>query len=196
MAIIRTLKKWLTKEVIYPQTVEQAIYDTNGVRLDNKLPFSFGIDQDGNYGYKKEGADSVIPFRMNGVHIERFSVADDTSIARTINTRLSRIDNIYVFLSSGYDLSKFAKGDNVRRIALISVNYDATGLINYGRISYSHPTNANAFSTANYDADNEQSRTREIMKDGGNVTLSGKVNGMQMFFTAGCEYTVVITGKE
>lgn len=32
-------------------------------KFDEKLPFSLGIDEDGNYGYRKEGADTVIPFR-------------------------------------------------------------------------------------------------------------------------------------
>ena len=37
MAIIRQLKKWITKENIYPQPVEQAVYDAEGNRLDNKI---------------------------------------------------------------------------------------------------------------------------------------------------------------
>lgn len=37
MSVIRQLKNWFTKQNIYPQTVEQAIYDVNGRRLDNKL---------------------------------------------------------------------------------------------------------------------------------------------------------------
>lgn len=30
-----------------------------------RLPFSFGIDADGNYGYYKDGADTVTPFKKN-----------------------------------------------------------------------------------------------------------------------------------
>lgn len=37
MGIIRQLKNWFTKQNIYPQTVEQAIYDSEGRRLDNKI---------------------------------------------------------------------------------------------------------------------------------------------------------------
>lgn len=37
MGIIRQLRNYFTKQNIYPQTVEQAIYDTEGRRLDNKL---------------------------------------------------------------------------------------------------------------------------------------------------------------
>ena len=34
--------------------------------LSTKIPFSFGIDSDGNYGYIKAGADAVTPFK-NGI---------------------------------------------------------------------------------------------------------------------------------
>ena len=36
--------------------------NTNFTTLNNKVPFSFGIDANGNYGYIKDGADTVIPF--------------------------------------------------------------------------------------------------------------------------------------
>ena len=41
-------------------TVQQAID-----KIDEKIPFKFGIDSNGNYGYVKEGADSVIPFKRD-----------------------------------------------------------------------------------------------------------------------------------
>lgn len=34
-------------------------------QLNSKLPFSLGIDANGNYGYKKVGADTVYPFKSN-----------------------------------------------------------------------------------------------------------------------------------
>ena len=43
-------------------TVQQAID-----KIDAKLPFELGIDANGNYGYKKVGADSVIPFFLGEV---------------------------------------------------------------------------------------------------------------------------------
>ena len=36
--------------------------DSSDVRRID-IPFSFGIDSNGNYGYKKIGADTVIPFK-------------------------------------------------------------------------------------------------------------------------------------
>ena len=35
----------------------------NITSLNNKVPFSFGIDANGNYGYIKDGADTVTPFK-------------------------------------------------------------------------------------------------------------------------------------
>ena len=32
------------------------------VKILNRIPFGFGIDENGNYGYYKEGADTVTPF--------------------------------------------------------------------------------------------------------------------------------------
>ena len=37
MSVIRQLKSWFSKQNIYPKTVEHAIYDSEGRRLDNKL---------------------------------------------------------------------------------------------------------------------------------------------------------------
>lgn len=33
------------------------------------MPFGFGIDADGNYGYIKDGADTVIPFKSNDFEV-------------------------------------------------------------------------------------------------------------------------------
>jgi len=34
--------------------------------IEENVPFKFGIDENGNYGYYKEGADSVTPFKTGG----------------------------------------------------------------------------------------------------------------------------------
>lgn len=34
--------------------------------VDSKVPFKFGVDSDGNYGYIKAGADTVTPFKSGG----------------------------------------------------------------------------------------------------------------------------------
>ena len=48
-------------------TVEGNISDIS-TDISNRLPFSFGIDSSGNYGYKKEGADTVYPFSNGEPH--------------------------------------------------------------------------------------------------------------------------------
>ena len=50
-----------TKVTILNDVTEEQIDDIN-----NKVPFSFGVDSDGNYGYKKAGADTVTPFKTVG----------------------------------------------------------------------------------------------------------------------------------
>ena len=40
--------------------------NTNVQKKFDTIPFEFGIDSDGNYGYKKVGADTVIPFKTVG----------------------------------------------------------------------------------------------------------------------------------
>lgn len=41
--------------------IAASIKVVNGI--DNKVPFKFGVDADGNYGYYKAGADTVTPFK-------------------------------------------------------------------------------------------------------------------------------------
>lgn len=50
---------------------EIAAQNKNFAELDENLPFAFGIDKNGNYGYIKAGADTVTPFKtgdVNAVH--------------------------------------------------------------------------------------------------------------------------------
>lgn len=42
-------------------TVQDGI-DNVRKEINNKVPFSFGVDANGNYGYIKDGADTVTPF--------------------------------------------------------------------------------------------------------------------------------------
>jgi len=67
MAINYTPKTW-TNGSGTPLSAANISYIDQGVkaacdRLDNDVPFKFGIDDNGNYGYIKEGAATVIPFK-------------------------------------------------------------------------------------------------------------------------------------
>lgn len=53
--------------------------------LSAKSPFSFGIDSEGNYGYIKEGADTVTPFKLN---IKRTRIFSGNSLyPHTVNLK-------------------------------------------------------------------------------------------------------------
>ena len=51
---------------------------TNIGVLQGKVPFAFGVDENGNYGYYKEGADTVTPFKTGGdlVHFYQFTPSE------------------------------------------------------------------------------------------------------------------------
>jgi hypothetical protein len=59
------LYKLDTKVTILNDVTKEQIDDIN-----DKVPFSFGIDGSGNYGYKKAGADTVTPFKTVGTRGE------------------------------------------------------------------------------------------------------------------------------
>ena len=55
---------------VAPRTVASAVITKSGKNIEELLthsdiPFQFGIDENGNYGYIKAGADTVTPFNNN-----------------------------------------------------------------------------------------------------------------------------------
>lgn len=54
--------------------------------VNQKVPFAFGVDENGNYGYYKDGADTVTPFNSgtSGKHFERFFTTETI----TLKTRM------------------------------------------------------------------------------------------------------------
>lgn len=56
----------------------------SGIKSGASVPFSFGTDAEGNYGYIKAGADTVTPFkiipRVNHVRIQKIGEANDVKI--------------------------------------------------------------------------------------------------------------------
>ena len=59
-----------------------------------KVPFKFGIDADGNYGYIKEGADTVTPFKV-GYDIENYKI---TTISTAVTCNDCIIGKTYMIL--------------------------------------------------------------------------------------------------
>lgn len=50
-----------------PLSAERLNHIEDGIAtIDGNLPFRLGIDEDGNYGYYKDGADTVTPFKTGG----------------------------------------------------------------------------------------------------------------------------------
>lgn len=53
------------RQVTVGEELTQIQNDLTGNYLGNAIPFRFGIDSNGDYGYIKAGADTVTPFRTN-----------------------------------------------------------------------------------------------------------------------------------
>lgn len=60
--LILALKSAVTSNTESGKTVDALLIK----EIFNALPFKFGIDADGNYGYYKDGADTVTPFKSGG----------------------------------------------------------------------------------------------------------------------------------
>lgn len=56
--------KWLTEDgnIIAPNTLDSCVFGSDGKSLKEKLPFEFGIDENGKYGYFKTNEETVTPF--------------------------------------------------------------------------------------------------------------------------------------
>lgn len=71
--------------------------------LEARVPFRFGIDAAGNYGYYKDGADTVTPFKTGGgggLEILLFKAPYDT--ADRYFTHKTLIGNTYLPVTDGY----------------------------------------------------------------------------------------------
>ena len=62
--------KWLTEDgnIVAPNTIDSCVFGSDGKSLKEKIPFEFGIDENGNYGYIKAGADTVTPFKSGTIN--------------------------------------------------------------------------------------------------------------------------------
>lgn len=77
-------------------------------KVDENVPFKFGVDADGNYGYYKAGADTLTPFKANDV------------IAReTDDYVVYRIPGMYI--SVGTSSMKFVGGTNENNVVYLLV---------------------------------------------------------------------------
>ena len=60
--------KWLTEDgnIVAPNTLDSCVFGSDGKSLEEKLPFKFGIDENGKYGYFKTNEETVTPFGTGG----------------------------------------------------------------------------------------------------------------------------------
>ena len=119
-------------------------------KLNNKVPFSFGVDANGNYGYKKAGADTVIPF--NNIKTGEMWLRCCKRITTSHNytggmTGVFHIDNLdfsdidsFVF---SYSIGTSTKNANVFRISNSNgylVNVDPAGTISNQTVNVNNTT--------------------------------------------------------
>ena len=123
---------------IYPKSMAYGFTDiTFGSYMDSSnvrridIPFSFGIDSNGNYGYKKIGADTVIPFSNSNSKL----LMDETGYTweKTFG-RCDRNDILYflpdknyasVYLGGFYGGATLSASTNFRNLA--NINYYGGG---------------------------------------------------------------------
>lgn len=113
-------------------TAEKFVLAENFTSLENKIPFTFGIDKNGNYGYIKAGADSVTPFNRD---ISEF----DILLHKVVNTGSDAVNSSYVTYSYSLTSSDIAK----YQFYLFEASFIGVNNISYGQISSATvPSNA------------------------------------------------------
>lgn len=113
--------------------------------LNSNLPFKLGIDESGNYGYIKDGADTVIPFKsgvmteteLNGIRSEIIAplknaspdINDDSSFSDIVNILWDLYPNeiLMKLYSAGANTGNFAQfGSN--GVSSVSIGSSSIGL--------------------------------------------------------------------
>lgn len=90
----------------------------------NTVKFQFGIDSDGNYGYKKAGADTVIPFKTGGNSVSIYTYSD---LHSNTTTRPVMIDNTNGDFTT-FTTAGIAGGDYISEATII-LGYGSAGSI-------------------------------------------------------------------
>ena len=72
-----------------------------GREINNKIPFKFGIDENGNYGYIKDGADSVTPFKKLNIKLVASNTAADDPTYSNAEIGKTYMISYYSSYSSG-----------------------------------------------------------------------------------------------
>ncbi len=97
--------------------------------LEDNVPFAFGVDEDGNYGYVKAGADTVTPFKAS-VH-GTASWNGNTSITVTVGFRPSLIVVKTYYDSSRHGTYVWNTLSTSYTLAVLKVDYESWGSTSY-----------------------------------------------------------------
>lgn len=109
--------------------------ETKTANINNsvKIPFSFGIDAGGNYGYIMAGADTVIPFKMYNlslIHTPKVSGGEQTvtgicsnAMLRNGHKILLNVNSTTLFLSDGSVIENVRNGDNLQGVEGKTIMY-------------------------------------------------------------------------
>lgn len=109
--------------------------ETKTANINNsvKIPFSFGIDAGGNYGYIMAGADTVIPFKMYNlslIHTPKVSGGEQTvtgicsnAMLRDGHKILLNVNSTTLFLSDGSVIENVRNGDNLQGVEGKTIMY-------------------------------------------------------------------------
>lgn len=125
------------------------------------VPFKFGVDENGNYGFIKDGADTVTPFKQGGIHISSYRIyADSTPGYVTFEVRdlsLLKISSIY------------SRGDSPNRFVILGGNSPLNNVIDNKSIEIETALSNGTFGTEIFASDFSDvtwnSRWGEVLND-------------------------------
>jgi len=93
--------------------------------ISEKVPFKFGIDSDGNYGYIKDGADTVIPFRSGCRIVKLGSFSNPATKEYDISSMMSQSEyskltksNFFAMITSDASTGVFDAPEGVASVTL------------------------------------------------------------------------------
>lgn len=98
-------------------TVQDGI-DNVRKEINNKVPFSFGVDANGNYGYIKDGADTVTPFKKEVPYLYNVPTVDESRnyIYLDYNNSIAKAKKVLITTTTGTTVFLGVSGTGVTTI--------------------------------------------------------------------------------
>lgn len=92
------------------ENVSIDVINENNTKIDSALPFKFGVDADGNYGYYKDGADTVTPFKSGGSSGINYSTEEQDTGLKWIDGRTVYQKTYHGYASAGQNYTILQEG--------------------------------------------------------------------------------------